>query len=137
MTRDIDYQISVMQAFKYGKEIECKLQCESDDGWSITYSPSWDWYNNDYRVKEEQKYVPYENTEEMLNDFCERFGTKRTNFGEPFIWLRFNNSQTKCLVTELYEHSVIIGSEQEVITLPDLFSAYTYLDGSSVGKLKE
>ena len=136
MTRDIDYQISVMQAYKEGKKIEGKMKHESDTAWGIICSPPWDWYKNDYRIKEEPKYVPYENTEELIEDFCKRSGAKRSPMGEPFIWLKEKNSTTKRLVIAHFDKhiSTQFCNSFDTWSMNGLFDNFTYLDGSPIGK---
>ena len=131
-------KIEVMKAYEEGKTIEHKNK--DGDKWFEVSTPSWNWRDYDYRVKEEPKYRPYKDTEEMINDFCERFGVKRTNFGEPFIWVKSKDVGIliirKCLITEFYLKAVILGSNNEVSHLSELFDDYTYLDGSLCGKLE-
>ena len=49
----LDEKIKVMQAYKNGKTIEYKEGREKN--WKTTNTPAWDWYNWDYRIKEEPK----------------------------------------------------------------------------------
>ena len=70
MKNDIDYMLSVMQAYKEGKTIENKAKYTTSV-WYIDHSPVWNWDYIDYRVKEEEKkpaYRPYENKNEFLVD---------------------------------------------------------------------
>lgn len=54
MTEDnIDYKISVMQAFKERKTIE--YQYKGTQSWFTSASPKWNWGEYIYRVKEEPK----------------------------------------------------------------------------------
>lgn len=66
LTMDIDYKISVMQAYRDGAEIECIDKHVSDDIWEICDNPGWNWTKCDYRVKPSPKYRPYNNTTEFL-----------------------------------------------------------------------
>ena len=49
----LDEKIKIMQAYKDGKTIEYKEGREKK--WKTTTTPVWDWYNWDYRIKEEPK----------------------------------------------------------------------------------
>jgi hypothetical protein len=49
-------KIEVMQAALAGAEIQYKDRCE----WYTATSPWWDWENTDYRIKPENKQVPYD-----------------------------------------------------------------------------
>lgn len=51
----IDEQILVMQAFKDGKEIECKMINVPDDTWDLAPFPSWNFSTRTYRVKPDAK----------------------------------------------------------------------------------
>ena len=136
MIRDIDYQISVMQAFKEGKKIEFS---SSYNGWVDIDSPIWNWAMYNYRVKEGTKYVPYENTEELIEDFCKRSGAKRSLMGEPFIWIKEIDSTTKRLVVTYFDDS--LNTQYCEISdnwnMKELFEKFTFLDGTPVGKKVE
>ena len=53
----IEYKISVMQAFKEGKQLQSKIYKDSvlSNGWKSIDTPIWDWYRCDYRVKPDEK----------------------------------------------------------------------------------
>lgn len=61
MKIDIDYQITVMQAFKYGKKIEVSV-CKNS--WVNANNPNWNWAHYNYRIKDEcppkEKFEPIE-----------------------------------------------------------------------------
>ena len=70
MKIDIDYMLSVMQAYKEGKTIEHKVRYPRAV-WYIDYNPVWNWDAMDYRVKEEENellYRPYKDKNEFLVD---------------------------------------------------------------------
>lgn len=70
MKKDIEYKLSVMQAYKEGKTIENKAKYTSS-AWSVDHSPVWNWDYIDYRVKEGEKeptHRPYEDKNEFLVD---------------------------------------------------------------------
>lgn len=50
-TRDLDYQIGVMQAFKAGAQIESRLRDRSGWVWHKESNPSWDWFSYEFRIK--------------------------------------------------------------------------------------
>lgn len=81
--------------------------------------------------KTEKKYRPYKDTEEMLDDFCERFKAKRTCFTEPPIWVK-SKTGIKYLINEITESHVWIASA--VIGMNDLFKLFTYKNDSPCGK---
>lgn len=77
MARTTKEKIEVMTAYEEGKKIECKNRDCRWTEWILPQEPAWNWAECDYRIKEESKYRPYKDTEEMINDFCERSGAKR------------------------------------------------------------
>lgn len=123
-------KIEVMQAYADGKKIECKSPGICWREWILPQEPFWNWSECDYRIKEEVKYRPYKDTEEMINDFCNRFNVKRTSFGEPFIWVK-DEDEEKRLITGINKYNVI--SDSYFFDLKEIFEKYTYLDGSPCG----
>lgn len=133
MEKTTKEKIEVMTAYEEGKNIICLnkygiKQCTFDK--SYGREPSWNWSSYDYQVYEEPKYRPYIDTEEMINDFCERSGAKRSEMGEPFIWVKDGESRI-----------LILSFEKDVVwtancrwTMQELFETYVYCDGTPIGK---
>lgn len=102
--------------------------------------PSWNWAQCYYRVKEEPKYRPYENTEEMIEDFCERSGAKRSKMDEPFIWVFRKNGDFIVQIVGFYHGAsgdfvgIHFGNSVETLSLEELFYNYTFKDGGPCGK---
>lgn len=138
MVKTTAKKIEIMRAYEEGKRIECNGGFGWKE-WILPQEPVWDWGKNNYRVKEEPKFRPYENTEEMINDFCERSGAKRSKMGEPFIWVKLKNPALKELkiremVVGVTTKEVAIGNGNEEYNMDELFETYTFLDGSPCGK---
>lgn len=127
-------KIEVMQAYEEGKQIKCRKKGSGLPwvDWILPHEPAWDWENNDYEVKEEPKYRPYKDTEEMINDFCERSGAKRSKMGKPFIWVKDGENKYLILVFEKDK----VWTSFISFTMQELFETYTYCDGSPIGKLE-
>jgi hypothetical protein len=92
-----------------------------------------------YLVETPQAYRPYENTDELIEDFKERV-KKRYNVNfckcpmfSPTIWIKDKRSNTKYLISALYETTVYLSGVDEYY-LESLFEDFTYLDGSPCGK---
>ena len=134
MAKTIDEQIEVMQAFKDGRKIECRPS-NTEYNWLPAYKPIWNWEAVEYRIKKESKYRPYKNTEEMLNDFCKRFGVIRTNIEEPFIWVKSKDVEMKFLINAISYDICII--RDIPCPMEYLFANYTFLDGSPIGKMED
>ena len=136
MSKTTKEKIEVMQAYEEGKKIKCT---DKYGGEVCIYAkfmddkPLWDWIDYDYLIEEEPKYRPYKDTEEMINDFCERSGAKRSKMGEPFIWIKpYKNSKNRHLITDIYAEGVYNGATY--LELEDMFRDYCYLDGTPIGK---
>lgn len=91
-----------------------------------------------YLVEEPTKYRPYENTDEMIEDFKKRAKKHyNANFFKcpmfyPFIWLKSKENGDKPLCTYFGVSNVLVG--MKYFSLETLFKKYTYLDGSPCGK---
>ena len=120
--------IEVMKAYEEGKKIEYyNSVCED---WTLLQGiPVWDWDYSDYRIAEEKKYRPYKDTNEMIDDFCKRSGTKRSEMGEPFIWVK--NGDYKRLITAFDDYTCRISGA--FWNMVNLYENFTYLDGSPCG----
>ena len=88
---------------------------------------------------EEDKYRPYETTDEMIEDFKER-AKKHYNanfFKCPMfhvsIWVKDKKSNSKYLISAFGEIDVYLSSIDEY-SLELLFEDFTYLDGTPCGK---
>lgn len=84
------------------------------------------------KVKKEPKYRPYNDTDEMIADWKERFNAKDwPRYSMPLIWVK-NEWNNKYFLTG-FSHEIVILAESPQ-TLKDLCRCYTYLDGSPCGK---
>ena len=88
---------------------------------------------------EEDKYRPYETTDEMIEDFKER-AKKHYNanfFKCPMfhtsIWVKDKKSNSKYLISVFGKTDVYLSSIDEY-SLELLFEDFTYLDGTPCGK---
>lgn len=79
---------------------------------------------------EEPKYRPYVDTEEMINDFCERSGAKRSKMGEPFIWVK--DGDCKLLILSIEKDCVWTVNCRW--SMEELLDTFTYCDGTPIGK---
>lgn len=83
-------------------------------------------------IEDEPKYRPYKDTDEMVSDFCERFGFEETDFAVPMIWIRNKVSNARKLLTYFGDDYVKASDVMHDVSY--LLHDYTYLDGSPVGK---
>lgn len=121
-------KIEVMQAFVNGNQIEGKSK--RSDEWKLVENPVWDWGINEYRVKHEPMYRPYINTNEMIFDWMERFGSYDTKVVMPPIWVMCG--ETRSMVTDYLPDFVYAYATS--LSMQDLYEDYTYLDGTPCGK---
>ena len=121
--------IEVMQAYVEGKTIERAIRGRGD--WCEMVEPDWDWIDFDYRSKPGKKYRPYENTDEMIEDWKERFGAKDwPSHSMPLIWVACG--EAKKFIHGYAERTVDM--DENVYEMGELLSDFTYLDGSPCGK---
>ena len=73
MAKDLKEQIEIMTHYLNGGEIECVEK--GNDNWEIVTNPSWNWYDYNYRIKEEPK----------QKVTIEKWLIKDVNNGEYFI----------------------------------------------------
>ena len=129
MGNDIDYMLSVMQAYKEGKTIENKAKYTSH-AWSVDHNPVWNWDYIDYRVKEEENeplYRPYETKNEFLVD----------SINNRF-YLCDKNTNARFLPTCVLANGVEMTCNGECISLTwkKLFENFTWDNGSPCGTKK-
>lgn len=116
-------KITVMQAYADGKLIEYRIKPSYE--W-ITYlgtgELSWDWWNNDYRIKQEPEYIPFD------------FTDAESLIGKV---VKSKHSKNIFLITgyDISEKYFIVGNTTQ--TFYQLFNDCTFLDDSPCGKLKQ
>lgn len=93
---------------------------------------------------EEKSYRPYKDTDEMIEDFSERYNSYNGNINKgnpmycPLIWVKGKINGVKALVVGIGDGDVFIRfGEDPVIKLDFLFKHFTYLDGTPCGKLEQ
>lgn len=126
---DTKRKIEIMKAYAEGKQIQ--VSCCGYDSWrDCEFEPDWDWVSCEYRVKPEEKYRPYKDYREMVEDFCERFGVNCPSYAMPLIWIK-NKKIDHVYMISFFQ------SSRNVDRMENYFNNYTYLDGSPVGKKVE
>lgn len=87
------------------------------------------------KVKKEPSYRPYQDTDELIEDWKTRFKVGPwPSRSMPLVWVMSTKStfMTKSIITDFMKYGVkVFGSIQ---TLKELYEDYTYLDGSPCGK---
>ena len=85
--KTLEEKIKIMQAALDGKQIEIT---NGQDPWEKIISPDWNWTNFDYRIKPENKQVPFDFSDEEI-----LFGRKvknKVNVGTSLIYSVYHNS---------------------------------------------
>ena len=115
----VSEQISIMKAYENGKTIEQK-RFDRNEWESIVYAENFpfDFVMNEYRIKPEDKYRPYESVDEAFNE------AKKHGF-----WLKHKLSGRICFLTSFLEerNTIYINSRATVCGLDD----YVWLDDGS------
>lgn len=115
-------KITVMQAYADGKLIEYRIKPSYE--W-ITYlgtgELSWDWWNNEYRIKQEPEYIPFD------------FTDAESLIGKPIKRKHAN----LLIIINTITHTEINLSHGYKISFETLLENYEFLDGSICGKLKQ
>ena len=115
----VSEQIAIMKAYENGKTIEQK-RFDRNEWESIVYVENFpfDFLMNEYRIKPEDKYRPYESVEEAFNE------AKEHGF-----WLKHKLSGRICFLTNFLEerNTIYINSRATVCGLDD----YVWLDDGS------
>ena len=115
----VSEQIAIMKAYEDGKPIEQK-RIDRTEWESIVYAENFpfDFLMNEYRIKPECKYRPYESVDEAFNE------AKKHGF-----WLKHKLSGRICFLTSFLEerNTIYINSRATVCGLDD----YVWLDDGS------
>ena len=115
----VSEQIAIMKAFENGKTIEQK-RFDRNEWESILYveNYSFDFVSNEYRIKPEDKYRPFQTIDEAFNE-ANKHG----------FWLKHKLSGRICFLTSFLEerNTIYINSRATVCGLDD----YVWLDDGS------
>ena len=68
-TRDIDYQIGVMQSFKDRRQIEFRFRDTFNKAWHASVVPNWNWQHLEYRIKSTPTLRPWTADEVPLGEW--------------------------------------------------------------------
>ena len=94
------------------------------------------------KKEEPKKYVPFETLDEFIESYKKAEERIDCSNIEGYIascgmWLRFNNDDVLCAVTEIWTDGVFLGHDHMKIKWEELFNFYTFMDDSPCGKLME
>ena len=91
------------------------------------------------KKEEPKKYVPFETLDEFIESYKKVEEQINYSKAEDYIascgmWLRFNNDDVLCAVTEIWTDGVFLGHDHIKIKWEELFNFYTFMDDTSCGK---
>ena len=91
------------------------------------------------KKEEPKKYVPFETLDEFIESYKKAEERIDCSNIEGYIascgmWLRFNNDDVLCAVTEIWTDGVFLGHDHMKIKWKELFNFYTFMDDSLCGK---
>lgn len=94
------------------------------------------------KKEEPKKYVPFETLDEFIESYKKIEEQINYSKAEDYIascgmWLRFNNDDVLCAVTEIWTDGVFLGHDHMKIKWEELFNFYTFMDDSPCGKLMD
>jgi hypothetical protein len=110
--------IAVMQAYCEGKKIE--FSRDIGESWKEIDNPFWDWASEDYRVKQEPEYQPFD------------FTDAKSLIGK--IVRSKDDNNFLGMITSVSMNSVAIGGV--FLRFEVLLKEYLFLDDSVCGKLR-
>lgn len=117
---------------RYGKLTAIRDDYKTDR-FEIDTTSNWHLF---YLVEEprENKFRPYKDVDEMVEDFMKRFNMHVQPYEMPLIWIKTEDADKRYLIVR-FASAVTICHNTEVytLTLEDLAEGYTYLDGSPCG----
>lgn len=91
------------------------------------------------KKEEPKKYVPFETLDEFIESYKKAeeritYSNTRDYIASCGMWLRFNNDDVLCAVTEIWTDGVFLGHDHMKIKWKELFNFYTFMDDTPCGK---
>lgn len=112
----------ILDAFANGKELEW---CNNMGVWLPVVNPTFNFNDNKYRIKEEQKYRPFKNKEECLEEMMKH---------QPFGWVKksdnvyYNIYTVSAIGIEIYDNPMFYN---------EAFKECIFIDGVPFGIKEE
>lgn len=123
--------IRIMQAYVEGKTIEVTYKGKSD--WVFSNNPCWDFDTNDYRVKPEPHYRPFESAKEVMEAIKEKGQYLLHKCPKGY----YHISAVYPERPDLENSPLRIRINGKVHTAEDMMVYYEWADGTPFGKLVE
>lgn len=122
--KEVKSFLPILQAFADGKEIEC----HEEDKWYKVLEICNEMNPQDYRIKPEHKYRPFNDAKECWEEMLKH---------QPFGWVKSIDNKD----SEVFIHCTAITKEDGILTGIDeipfpycgMFNNYTFADGTPFG----
>ena len=138
--------LPLVQALADGKTIQF-LSC---DEWVDLDDPNFGNNIEKYRIKPEKEYVPFDTVEELIDCLNQKKFNEHPPYNieleMPLIWVKNVDTNSKWLITSFSNNDIYLSDKycgndiylsDKYCGLEYLFRAFTFLDGSPIGKIKE
>ena len=111
------------------KEKACPFVDKNGSSWALII----------IKKEEPKKYVPFETLDEFIESYKKAeeriaYSNTRDYIASCGMWLRFNNDDVMCAVTEIWTDGVFLGHDHMKIKWEELFNFYTFMDDTPCGK---
>ena len=117
----------IIQALAEGKAIESRCIKGDKSLWYDDEDPSFD-DDLEYRIKPEQKYRPFKDAEECLQEMQKH---------KPFGWVKNNETQSFFVCKAFGNLLFSIGIEDKPYNYNEVLRHYTFADGTPFGVKEE
>lgn len=92
----VDEMIEILQAYKEGKTLECRICFNANENWMTVTKPAFSFHNTEYRIKKE----PHKN-KKLYQFLCQNTRDKRY-----FVTARVMENAFQCYA--MYAHCIVI-----------------------------
>ena len=139
-----DYPKKLLESARYNSALylDCLTNISKEKACPFVDKNGSSWALIIIKKEEPKKYVPFETLDEFIESY--KKAEERINYSnaEDYIasygmWLRFNNDDVICAVTEIWTDGVFLGHDHMKIKWEELLNFYTFIDDSPCGKLME
>ena len=114
--------LPIIQAYAEGKAIESRCIKGDKSLWYDDEDPSFD-NDFEYRLKSEQKYRQFKNSEECWNEMQKH---------QPFGWIKDKDGD-KTFIGSVNSDNSIFTCSSEILFLKEIFEDFTFIDGIPFG----
>ena len=97
--------LPIIQVFAEGKEIEVDTR---EQGWKVCDNLKFDSEPENYRIKKEPKYRPFESCDELIQFWDKHYTNGNRPKGTlPLIWVKRKSIAFECFITDFNRSAVL------------------------------